>query len=63
MKSYDLELNNQKQTLKSNEEKFKQLYQDISSKDEQLGLLKIELQSVLEKFKVKSEEVNTCFFY
>ncbi len=63
MKSYDLELNNQKQTLKSNEEKFKQLYQDISSRDEQLGLLKIELQSVLEKFKVKSEEVNTCFFY
>jgi hypothetical protein len=63
MKSYDLELNNQKQTLKSNEEKFKQLYQDISSKDEQLGLLKIELQSVLEKFKVKSEEVNTCFAY
>ena len=37
---------------------MKQLYSEISSKDEQLVLVKVELQSVLDKFKIKSEEVS-----
>ena len=47
--------------LKTNEDKAKQLYQEIGNRDEQVGLLKIELQSVLDKFKIKSEEVLLSF--
>ena len=52
-----MELNNQKNHQKQNEDRIKQLLVDISSKDEQLSLTKTELQSILDKFKQKSEEV------
>lgn len=59
IKSFDLELANQKHQHKINEDKIKQLYSEISTKDEQIVLVKVELQSVLDKFKVKSEEVSS----
>ena len=52
-----MELNNQKNNQKQNEDRIKQLLVEISSKDEQLSLTKTELQSILDKFKQKSEEV------
>jgi DNA repair ATPase RecN len=52
-----MELNNQKNYHKQNEDRIKQLLVEISSKDEQLSLTKTELQSILDKFKQKSEEV------
>jgi hypothetical protein len=52
-----MELNNQKNHQKQNEDRIKQLLVEISGKDEQLSLTKTELQSILDKFKQKSEEV------
>ena len=42
---------------KNYEDKIKQLYQEISCKEEQLSGLKTENQNILEKHRQKSEEV------
>lgn len=58
IKSLEIELTNCKHQLKNNDEKMKQNCLEIANKDEQLVLVKVELQSVLDKFKIKSEDVK-----
>lgn len=58
LKFYDQELNSTRMQYKNYEDKVKQLYQEISVKEEQLIGLKNENQNIQEKFRQKSEEVK-----
>ena len=62
LKIYEQETTNLKHQLKSFEEKIKQQIQDVHYRDEQIILVKVELQSVQEKFKNKNDEVNKIKF-
>lgn len=49
--------------LRSNDDKNRQLIEELSFKEEQIVVFRVELQSAQEKLKAKHDEVRFDLFY